>query len=121
MSTTLKVFLVIILLLFSYLVIHKINKQSISMRYSCIWLVMIMFLMIIAIFPEHIIKIAQVLGFEKSSNMIFLIAIAVLFYITFLLTITVSKQNDKIKDLIQEISILKKNNKEKRNNDEFNN
>lgn len=115
MNITLKIFLVVILLLLAYLIIHKINKQDISMRYSCVWLIMIFILIILAIFPQIAMWLANILGFEKSSNMIFLIAIIVLFYISFLHTITVSKQNEKIKDLVQEISILKEKNGGKKN------
>lgn len=111
MTLTLKLFLIITLLFLGYLIIHKVNNQDISMRYSCTWLVMIFILIILALFPQIAMYLANILGFEKSSNMIFLISIIVLFYISFIHTITISKQNEKIKDLVQEISILKKEDK----------
>ena len=47
------------------------------------------------------------MGFEKASNMMFLIGFFFLFYISFIITTSISIQNEKIKLLIQEVSILK--------------
>jgi hypothetical protein len=59
------------------------------------------------IIPNLIETISNLLGFETPSNMIFLVAIIVLLYISFTLTVIASRQSSKIRLLIQELSILK--------------
>ena len=57
------------------------------------------------------IQIANMLGFELLSNMIFFITVGILFIICFSLTIIVSNLNKKIVQLSQEIALLKKERK----------
>lgn len=62
---------------------------------------------LIAIFPNIVFSLSKIFGFEASSNMVFLLGFFFLFYVIFILTISISIQNEKIKLLIQEISLLK--------------
>jgi hypothetical protein len=52
--------------------------------------------------------ITKLLGFKMFSNLIFSILIGVLMLICLALTIIVSGQREKIRLLIQEVSIIKK-------------
>ena len=78
-----------------------------SIRYGSFWIFLLILMSIAVIFPNILINISNFFGFEVASNMIFLIGFFFLFYIIFILTISLSKQKDQIKTLIQEISILK--------------
>ena len=64
-------------------------------------------ILLTAIIPSFMQLIANFLGFETMSNMIFCILIAVLIFICLSLTIIVSGQKEKTRLLIQEVSILK--------------
>ena len=108
MNLTIRIFLIILLILFAIIIIKKIKNKHISMRYASIWLIVIFALIIISIFPNIVFSIAKLLHFEAASNMVFLLGFFLLSYISFSLTLTLSKQNEEIKELIQEISILKK-------------
>ena len=63
------------------------------------------------VFPWLLGYVTKLIGIQLSSNFIFAFMIGVLFFLTLSLTIIVSEQQDKIKMLIQEISILKSNEK----------
>ena len=78
-----------------------------SMRYGSFWIFLLILMSIAVIFPNILISISDYFGFEVASNMIFLVGFFFLFYIIFILTISLSKQKDQIKSLIQEVSILK--------------
>lgn len=78
------------------------------MRYASLWFVILIALIIASIFPNILIWLAHKIGFEATSNMVFLLGFFVLSYLIFILTINLSKQNEKIKNLVQEVSILKK-------------
>jgi len=108
MSVTLRVFLVILIFIQLLLITHKIKQKKLTMRYASLWIVFLLTLIFLSIFPDIIIFFAQFLGFEASSNMVFLIGFFIVSYICFILSISISKQNEKMKGLIQEVSLLKK-------------
>ena len=78
-----------------------------SMRYGTFWMFILILMGIAVVFPNIFIHISTFFGFETTSNMLFLFGFFFLFYIIFILTISLSKQQSVIKALIQEISILK--------------
>lgn len=107
MNTTLKLFLLILLLFQLLLIIRIVHKKKLSMKYASFWIFLLILMSIIVIFPSMIFKLSELFGFEVASNMILLIGFFFLFYLIFILTISLSVQNENIKSLIQEISMLK--------------
>lgn len=107
MNLSLKLFLFLILLLQLFLILYTIKSKKMSMRYGSFWIFILVLLSIAIIYPNMFISMSNFFGFETTSNMIFLIGFFFLFYIIFILTISLSKQQSVIKILIQEISILK--------------
>lgn len=102
--------LAFILFLF-ILVTYYVKKNKISIKYSIVWYLSLLVLTIFTIFPVILGYVTKLIGIQLSSNFIFAFMIGVLFVITLSLTIIVSEQQDKIKMLIQEISILKNDKK----------
>ncbi len=117
MDLTLKLFLICLLLFQLFLIVRTIKKKKLSMKYGSFWIFLLILMTIVVIFPSILFKASEFFGFEVASNMIFLIGFFFLFYIIFILTTSISIQNEKIKLLIQEVSLLKegvnKNGKEK--------
>lgn len=107
MDLKLKIFLLLILFLQLILIVKTIRLKRLSMRYGGFWIFILIILSFVVIFPEILFKLSDFLGFEVASNMIFLVGFFFLFSIIFILTTSLSKQNNKIKILIQELSILK--------------
>ena len=118
MSNALKIFLVILLLISIILILRRLKNKKISIRYGVLWIILIVILIISIAFSDLYFILAKLLGFEKTSNMIFLFAFFFLFYLNFTLVTSVSVLNEKIKNLIQEVSLLKervaKNEKERK-------
>ena len=102
--------LTFILVLF-ILVTYYVKKNKISIKYSIVWYLSLFILTIFTIFPVILGYVTRLIGIQLSSNFIFAFMIGVLFVITLSLTIIVSEQQDKIKMLIQEVSILKNDKK----------
>lgn len=109
MNVTLRFFLISLMILFIILVIHKIKIKKISMRYAVLWILISIVLIVCAAIPQIIIWISKQLGFKAASNMIFLLGFFAISYLLFSITLTMSKQKEYIKELIQEVSILKRN------------
>ena len=89
------------------LVTYYVKKNKISVKYSIVWYLCMVILALFTIFPNILGYVTNLVGIEVSSNFIFAFMIGVLFIITLSLTIIVSEQQEKIKQLVQEISILK--------------
>lgn len=98
--------LIFIFLLF-ILVTYYVKKNKISVKYSIVWYLCLLLLTLFTIFPNLLGYVTNLVGIQVSSNFIFAFMIGVLFIITLSLTIIVSEQQEKIKQLVQEISILK--------------
>ena len=117
MSNTLKAVLVTLLLLNILLILRRLKYKKISIRYGVLWVIMISLLVISLAFSDFYFYLSRLLGFEKTSNMIFLFSFFFLFYLNFVLVTTISALNEKVKNLIQEVSLLKerveKNEKER--------
>jgi len=107
MNNNLKVFIVFVVLINLFLIIKTLKSKKISIRYGVLWIILLLLLALAGLFPNLFIFISNLFGFEKASNMVFLIGFFFLFYLIFVLITTISLLNDKIKLLIQEISILK--------------
>ena len=103
--------LIVTSILFSLFIITFIlvllRKRKISIKYSLIWLLLFVVLLIATLFPKFLIWITHILGFTTASNMVFSLIIGVLVLISIALTVIVSIQDRKIRLLIQEVSILK--------------
>lgn len=103
------VFEVLLFVIIMLVIITSIVKTGrISIKYSLVWFFSIFVIFLSAIIPNFMQIIANLLGFQTLSNMIFSILIAILLFICISLTIIVSGQKEKIRLLIQEVSVLKK-------------
>ena len=109
MSNALIIFSLIILLLIVFEVLHLVRKKRISVKYSLVWLFPCLVLMIFVLVSGLMDNIAKIIGFQTASNMVIILLIGFLFIINLALTTIVTNQKDKIRLLIQEVSMLKKN------------
>lgn len=103
------IFYVIVAAIIIFLVtLQLLRKGRIPVKFSILWLFVSFILLLVAVFPNFIVIIAQFMGFQTMSNMLIGILIFILFMMSIALTVIVSGQKAKITLLIQEISILKK-------------
>lgn len=107
MSINLKLSLIVLLLLQLILIINRVKRKKMTIKYASFWIILIIIMSFVVIFPNIIFKLSDIAGFEEASNMIFLLGFFFLFYISFIITTSLSIQNEKIKTLIQELSMLK--------------
>lgn len=117
MNNNLKIFMIFIILINLFLILKTLKSKKLSIRYGVFWILILSLLFLAGLFPNLFIFISDLLGFESASNMLFLLGFFLLFYLIFVLITNISLLNDKIKSLIQEVSILKerveKNEREK--------
>ena len=113
MSFKLRVVLLIFSLIWIVGIYLFIKQKKISIRHSLIWFFTGIIIFIIAVFPFLLETVAKLFGFLTISNLVIGILITILLVITLMLTTIVTKQKEQIRNLIQEVSLLK-NDKENR-------
>lgn len=92
---------------FLYLVVRNINKNKILFEQAFMWIIISFVMILISVFDSIPDFFADILGFELTSNFLLSLAIFFLLIIAFLQTMSLSKQKEQIKHLVQELSILK--------------
>ncbi len=111
MSKELIICSLIVLFLIVFEVLHLVRKGKISIKYSLVWLFPCLIMFLFIIIPGFMEWASKTIGFQTASNMIIVLLIGFLFIINLALTTIVTNQKDKIRLLIQEISILKNKNR----------
>lgn len=107
MSISLRLGLVIVSLVLLIVVLLQLRKRRIPVKYSLVWILSSLIILLIAIVPGMFISIAKLLGFVTMSNLVIAMFIFILLMISLTLTVIVSGQRKKITLLMQEVSILK--------------
>jgi len=102
-----KIFIVAICLVFLVFIVFLVRKKRLLLKYSLLWLALVLVAAFCAIFPGPVYSLAQLLGFEVASNFIFVIGFVFLLAFCLSLSVIASRQTEYIKTLTQELAILK--------------
>ncbi len=86
-------------------VIRKIRKSQFKIGDTLYWLFFCLLLLLMSIFPKAVSWVSDLIGFEASSNFIFVAIIFLLLVKIFLLDARVSKNEDKLTKLTQKYAI----------------
>ena len=103
---------------FLYFIFRNINKNKILFEHAFIWIVIGFILLIFSLFEKIPVLISKILGFGLVSNFLMTTSIFFLLIIVFLHSLAVSRQKEQIKNLVQELSIIKKKISEQEKNDD---
>ncbi len=113
MSTNLKIISILFSIVLILIVLLFVRKGKITIKYSLVWLASTFVLLILSVFPNVLIWLTKIIGIQVASNLIFALIIGILLIVCISLTIIVSSQTEKIRILIQEVSLLKEKKDEK--------
>jgi len=105
---TLRITLLVAVLVYFILILWYLKSKALELKYTLLWFLagIIMFLMVV--FPEILFWITKAFGFESNMNALYVICLGFVIMLLMMLTSIVSRQANKIKVLIQEIAIMKK-------------
>ena len=106
MGTRLQLFLCIAAILFFVSTVYFIRKKGLDLYRSILWFIWAGILLIMGFFPNVVRKISFAVGIETPSNFVFLILIAFLLITCLSLSASLSRQHDRIKQLVQNVAIL---------------
>lgn len=105
---TLRIAVVITCIIFLTAVSHQVAQSKLLLKYSLLWMTLAVASIFSALFPDPLFAASKALGFEAPSNFIFFIALFFLFAICLSLSIIVSKQALRIKNLVQQEALIEK-------------
>lgn len=96
-------------------IIYKIRKSNVRIDDMIVWIISSIILLIFSVIPWIPAKLADIVGFMSAANLIFTSIIAFLLFIVFGLSVKLSQQHEKLKDLTHKVAILEKNINENKN------
>lgn len=112
MSVTLRVFLIILSVLSLVYIIRKIRFSKMQIEYALFWIVLSILFIVLAVFPSIAFWLTELLGVMSTANLIFLVIIGILLLKVFMMTIEISVLENRIRDLVQQLGIDEKNNRD---------
>lgn len=79
------------------IIIYFLKRKALTLKYTILWIVSGIMMLILVIFPNLIKSISLILGIINPVNTVFLIVIFFLLVILMSITSIVSIQNEKVK------------------------
>ena len=110
MSLTLQILLIIFTVLFFIILVKNVKKGKLRTDYALAWILCSIALIILSIFPQIAFFVARLIGVISTANIVFAAIIFMLIILVYVLFNKVSMLEEKQKNLIQEVAILKKKN-----------
>lgn len=105
---TLQVTLSIAVICYFIIILYYLKRKMLELKYTLVWLAAGLVMGIMIYFPELLVRFVRILGIESNMNGLYILCIAFMMMILMTLTSIVSRQQIKIRILIQELSILEK-------------
>ncbi|MBE6013802.1 MAG: DUF2304 domain-containing protein [Lachnospiraceae bacterium] len=108
MSQTLQIALLGAILVYFVIVVVLLKKKRLQLKYTLLWLAMGVCFLVLALFPEVLFAIRDLLGFADAMNALFVLMIGFILILVMAATSIVSGQSERIKNLIQANALLEK-------------
>lgn len=99
-------FLLLSIVIFA-LVFAQVRNQKMKEKYAVLWLVISAAIIVLALFPSLLWKLAALTGVVAPVNLLFALSIIMLIAICLHLTLEVSKSADETRALAEEVAILR--------------
>lgn len=103
----LQLLLLFMSILFLLLLINMIKKYELQLKYALLWFVVVLVMIIVALFPGIAFFFTDIIGIQDPSNFVFLLGILSCLVIIFSLSISISTLSSKMRQMSQEIGLLK--------------
>ena len=108
LPTRLVITLLVGLLVYFFIILMLLKYKEISLKYTLLWLLSGLLLVLLVVFPSILTWLSNVLGFQSNMNGLMVMGVAFIIMIIMSLTSIVSKQSNKIRNLVQYTALLEK-------------
>lgn len=106
--STLRFFLIAAVICYFIIILYFLKQRALNLKYTLLWILAGVVMGLFVIFPDLLVRIIHIFGIEDNMNGLFIMCIAFILMISMALTSIASRQNAKIRQLVQEIAILEK-------------
>ncbi len=108
MSLKIQVIVAVVIVLALCWIANMVRKEALSIRFALSWLTVGAVVLVLDLFPGIMDYLVHLLGIELPVNMMFFFGFCFTLFLLFTLTVKVSKQEEHIKRLTQEMALLEK-------------
>ena len=105
-------FAILFAIIFIFFILNLVKNNKLDEKYSILWLIFSLIILIVSIFPGIITMVAKQFDVYYPPSLLFLIGFVILGTYIVHITIIITKQNKTIVKLTQEIALLKQKIKE---------
>lgn len=116
-SFKLQIAMIIAIIVYFIILVYLLKRNSINLKYTFLWIFSGILMLILAICPYILDYFASLIGIYEPVNALFAVLFFCVIIILMSLTAIVSKQNDKIKRVVQVIALLEKRLRDKESDD----
>ena len=103
-----RVFFIIIAIILIMYIYHNVKKNMLSQDESILWIIGAFFILILSIWPNIVIWLADIVGIAYPPSFLFLITSVFLVVFLFRNSQQISVLKEKNKELIQDLALLEK-------------
>lgn len=105
---TLQITLSVAVICYFIIILYYLKKRMLELRYTLLWFAAGAVMGVMVFFPQILVWFVGRLGIESNMNGLFVLCFMFIIAILMAITSIVSRQQMKIRILIQEISMLEK-------------
>lgn len=89
------------------LTLELLRRRQLREKYAAIWLFVGLSVLVLSLFPSLLLRASSLLGFAVPANLIFLVAVAVLLFVSMQLSLEVGHLEDESQRLAEELALLR--------------
>lgn len=108
MTDLFRVILLTGVLVYLFFIIWLMRKDKLSLKYSLVWFITGVVLLLCVIFPRLIGYLSGIIGIYSETNAVFFVGVCFLLLIILFLTTVASGLSDKVRGLTQTQAMLEK-------------
>lgn len=108
LGDTLRIVLICAIIVYFLIILILLKDKKLSLKYTLLWLFAGVVMAVLVIHPMFLVMLTNMIGIQSAMNGLFIFCIAFMIMILMSLTSIVSRQNRKIRTLIQESAIYEK-------------
>lgn len=109
MPIVLRVVLIVSSILMLLYMLKKVRKSKVQIEHTVFWIILGLLLIIISVVPQIVYMFAKLLKIQSPVNLVLAFIIFILIIKQFLMTIEISQLEIKIRELVEEIALKDKN------------
>lgn len=106
MSLKIQVIVAVVVVLALLWIANMVRKEILDIRFALSWLTVGAVVLVLDLFPGMMDFLVHLLGIELPVNMMFFFGFCFTLLLLFILTVKVSRQEEHIKRLVQEMALL---------------